>query len=184
MPHGEPDDLEEAGQAERLGDAAEARQAATAHYREAQRLLLPAGVVWTDRESYDRRMEAFERIQQKIYALEGKGDFAPPAPSPPATEVPVAANPEDAPRPSAAPVLTVWDFSPGLVVRIAQPFSDFDGHEIHAGEVLHLLERSYFPYDGGHTLRFAEKTIRLASLVDEHEAIIANAGNAWFQPLP
>jgi hypothetical protein len=56
--------------------------------------------------------------------------------------------------------------------------------QIHAGEVLHLLERSYFPYDGGHTLRFAEKTIRLASLLDEHEAIIANAGNAWFQPLP
>src|SRR5712692_1102850 len=90
-----------------------------AHYREAQRLLLPVGVVWTDREAYDRRMEAFERIQQKLYGLEGKGSFT-------------------------VPDLTVWEFTPGLVVRVGRTFTDFDGQEILAGEVLHLLERSYY----------------------------------------
>ena len=61
----------EAAHAEQLGDAAEGRQAAEGYYREAQRLLLPVGVVWTCREEYDRRMEAFERIHQKIYGLDG-----------------------------------------------------------------------------------------------------------------
>jgi len=55
----------------------------------------------------------------------------------------------------------VWDFVPGLVVRVAQPFTDYDGQEILAGEVLHFVDDSYFFYEGGHTLRFAEKTIRL-----------------------
>ena len=58
-----------------------------------------------------------------------------------------------------------------------------DGQEICKGEVLHFLDSSYFFYEGGHTLRFQEKTIRLASIVPEEEPIIANAGNAWFQPL-
>jgi hypothetical protein len=69
------DDLREAERAERLGDAAYAGRAAAAHYREAQRLLLPVGIVWTDRESYDRRMEAFERLQRKVYGLEEKGSL-------------------------------------------------------------------------------------------------------------
>src|SRR4051812_42088208 len=119
------DDLHEAEQAERSGDAAEARQTAAAFYRGAQRLLLPAGVVWTDRESHDRRMEAFERIQQKLYGL------------------------EEGPR-STDSDLAVWQFSPGLVVRIGRTFRDYDGQEIRAGEVLHFLEGSYFFYEGGH----------------------------------
>jgi hypothetical protein len=178
------DDLHEAEQAERLGDAADAGQAATAYYREAQCLLLPVGVVWTDRESYDRRMEAFERIQQKLYGLQGKGSFTSPAEPPtPEAQAPMVSASGTGPLPSTAADLSVWQFSPGLVVRIGRTFTDYDGQEIRAGEVLHLLERSYFPYEGGHTLRFAEKTIRLAGIVDEHEPIIANAGNAWFQPL-
>src|ERR1051325_10094506 len=102
------DDLLGAEQAERLGDAAVERQTAAAFYREAQRLLLPTGVLWTDRQSYDRRMEAFERIQQKLYTL-GEG-----------------------PR-STDGDLTVWQFSPGLVVRIGRTFVDYDGQEVRAG---------------------------------------------------
>jgi hypothetical protein len=79
--------------------------------------------------------------------------------------------------------LSVWDFAPGLVVCVVQSFSDYDGQKIEAGEVLHFLDDSYFFYEGGHTLRFAEKTIRLADIVDEHQPIIANAGNVWFRPL-
>lgn len=178
------DDLHEAEHAELLGDAAASGQAAAAYYREAQLLLLPVGVIWTDRESYDRRIEAFERIQQKLYGLEGKGSFTPPAEPPtPETQTPMVLALESGPLPSAEPDLAVWHFSPGLVVRIGRTFTDYDGQEIRAGEVLHFLEGSYFFYEGGHTLRFAEKTIRLAGVVDEHEPIIANAGNAWFQPL-
>lgn len=160
---------------ERFGDAAVSCQSAAAYYREAQSLVMPVGVVWSDRESYDRRMEAFERIQQKVYGLDGNGsphEISTPAPMP------------EAPTPaSTTREMSVWDFSPGLVVRIGQTFKDYDGQEIRAGEILHFLESSYFFYEAGHTLRFAEKTIRLAGIVDEHEAIIANTGNAWFQPL-
>jgi hypothetical protein len=177
-------DLHEAEQAEQSGDSADARQTAAAFYREAQRLLLPAGVVWTDRESHDRRMEAFERIQQKMYGLEER-QWPIPATEPPPPEVhaPMVSAPEIGPPPSAEADLTVWQFSPGLVVRIGRTFIDFDGQEVRAGEVLHFLESSYFFYDSGHTLRFAEKTIRLAGIVDEHEPIIANVDNAWFQKL-
>jgi hypothetical protein len=172
------EDLYRAERAERLGDAADTPQSAAASYREAQRLLLPVGVLWTDRDAYGTRMEAFERIQRKLYGLAGKSRPAPPdAPPMQPPQAPI-------PAPAAAPHLSVWDFSPGLTVRIGRAFTDYDGHEVRTGEVLHLLERTYFPYESGHTLRFAEKTIRLAGIVDEHEPIIENAGNAWFQPLP
>ena len=73
------DDLAEIVQVERRGAAADASQAALAYYREAQLLLLPAGAVWPGREAYDRRMEAFERIQQKIYRLQpSTPEAAPP----------------------------------------------------------------------------------------------------------
>lgn len=77
----------------------------------------------------------------------------------------------------------MWQFVPGLTVRVVQNFVDYDGQQISAGEVLRFLESSYFPYEGGCTLRFAEKTIRLAYIVDEEQPIIENAGNAWFEPI-
>src|SRR5258708_39635261 len=74
------DDLREAARLERLGDsAASGCQEAIANYRDAQRLLLPSGMVWTDRESYDRRMELFQQIQQKLYRLEFTVDQRGPA---------------------------------------------------------------------------------------------------------
>jgi len=156
------DDAQNAGELERLADAAAEVDLATAYYRQAQSLLIPPGAVWTDSALYDQRMEAFERIQQKLYELAGQGRLRRGA-------IP-------------APHISVWDFKPGLVIRIAQTFKDYDGQEILEGEVLHFLESSYFFYDGGHTLHFQEKTIRLAGTTDE--PIIANDGNAWFQPLP
>lgn len=174
-------DLQEAARLEQLGDvAASDRQQAIAYYRDAQRLLLPPGIVWTDREAYDRRMERFEQIQQKLYRLDNKVDQPnPPDPMQSPSEARSQAVPESKPDRS----LSVWDFVPGLVVRVAQAFTDYDGQKILAGEVLHFVDDSYFFYEGGHTLRFAEKTIRLADIVDEHQPIIANAGNRWFQPL-
>jgi hypothetical protein len=81
------------------------------------------------------------------------------------------------------PHFRVWDFFPGLVLRIAQDFADFDGAKHAAGEVLHFLEKSYFPYDGGHTLTFREKVIRLAEIAPQNEPVIENAGNAFFEPV-
>jgi len=66
-------DLQEAARLEQLGDAAASvRDQAIAYYKDAQRLLLPPGAIWTDRELYDRRMELFEQIQQKLYRLDDK----------------------------------------------------------------------------------------------------------------
>jgi hypothetical protein len=162
------EDLREAARLEQLGK-----------YREAQSVLMPPGRVWTDRESYDRRMELFEQIQEKLYRLERTDE---PAPVPLVAAEPEAEREPDRPS-SSSGSLSVWDFAPGLVVSVVQAFTDYDGQKIAAGEVLHFLEDSYFFYEGGHTLRFAEKTIRLADIVDEHQPIIANAGNVWFRPL-
>jgi hypothetical protein len=83
--------------------------------------------------------------------------------------------------PESPDQLTVYKFQPGMTIRILKPFKDYDGQEIQAGEVLHLLETSYFPYESGHTLTFAEKTIRLSGDVGEEWVIIANVHNAWYE---
>jgi hypothetical protein len=84
----------------------------------------------------------------------------------------------------ALPDASVWDFFPGLAVRVVQTFRDFDGQEIATGQTLRLLSKSHFFYDDGHTLTFDWKQIRLSGDVPEEEAIIANAGNAYFEPVP
>lgn len=80
--------------------------------------------------------------------------------------------------------VTVWDLFPGIVIRVMQDFEDFDRERIDAGELLHLVEKSYFAYDGGHTLTFAEKVIRLAEIDPATEPVIQNEGNAYFEPAP
>src|SRR6476661_6379078 len=125
------DDLREAEESERLGDAAASGQSAAKYYREAQCLLMPSGIVWTDRESYDRRMEAFARIQEKLYRMDPNG-------SP--REIATSASVPETPIPlSATGNLSVGNFSTGLIVRIRQTFRDYDGQEIRAGEILHFL---------------------------------------------
>ena len=85
--------------------------------------------------------------------------------------------------PLAPEGLMVGKFQEGLVVRVMQSFEDFDGQKIEAGEVLHFLNYNYLAYDGGFTLHFAEKTIRLSFNVDDNNPVIYNEGNAWFQPV-
>ena len=71
------------------------------------------------------------------------------------------ASPEPLP---AMPTLHISRFFSGLVLRVRQTFRDFDGNEVRSGETLSFLEGSYFPYESGHTLRFLEKTVRLAGV--------------------
>ena len=73
-------------------------------------------------------------------------------------------------------------FQKGLVVRVVQPFKDYDGEMVEAGEVLHFLDNNYFPYEGGVTLNFEEKTIRIA-FDTGHGDIIENRDNSWFEPV-
>src|SRR5258706_6247789 len=113
-----------AAQLEQLGDDADSVDTATAFYRQAQSVLMPPGMVWRDREFYEGRKEAFERVQQKLYGLAGLGRSRRAAPAP----VPEARNVDlpQAVEPTLDPPGTqsVWQFEPGLVVRIVQTFKD------------------------------------------------------------
>jgi hypothetical protein len=60
----------EATRLEQQGDAAVlAGRSGTGFYRQAQRRLMPTGRTWTDRDEYDLRMTAFQRLQEKLWAL-------------------------------------------------------------------------------------------------------------------
>jgi hypothetical protein len=75
-------DRRTAEELERQGDIAAQQPGGPALglYRQAQRILLPTGVLWSDREEYDRRQDASNRIQKKIWAL----SELPPLPPEPA----------------------------------------------------------------------------------------------------
>jgi len=73
-----------------------------------------------------------------------------------------------------------WELKPGERIRVKTTFTDFDGDEVAAGTVLTFRDRNYFPYDGGHTWMFAERTIRLAEIANQ-EAIIGNEGGVYFE---
>jgi hypothetical protein len=60
----------EATRLEQQGDAAVlAGRSGTGFYQQAQRRLMPTGRTWTDRDEYDLRMTAFQRLQEKLWAL-------------------------------------------------------------------------------------------------------------------
>ena len=64
------DDRIAAAALEQAGDDAVATGSpARALYLDAQKLLMPAGARWTDADEYRIHMDAFERLQQKIYQL-------------------------------------------------------------------------------------------------------------------
>lgn len=86
---------------------------------------------------------------------------------------------EDARDPSDA--FTVRDFRLGMRIRVKRGFRDFDGKEIRPGETLRFQTRTYFHYDGGHTLYFEEKTIRLAEIVPANVPVIENRDGAYFE---
>jgi hypothetical protein len=84
------------------------------HYRAAQRALLPLGVIFSSRDENDRRMEAFQRVAAKLYAIGADGkatsshdckahpQYVPTerkakSPSEPADEIPVL-HPFSAPK--------------------------------------------------------------------------------------
>ena len=68
---------------EREGDEAARTGGNALHfYRQAQKVLPPTGVQWSDAEEYDWRQAGFDRIQNKIWALSERPPTA-PAPATP-----------------------------------------------------------------------------------------------------
>ena len=60
---------------ELLGDSLffSGAQGSAVHYRAAQHALIPPGVVFSSREENDCRMQAFQRIATKLYAIGADG---------------------------------------------------------------------------------------------------------------
>jgi hypothetical protein len=87
-------------------------------------------------------------------------------------------------KPPEIPHARIWDLFPGLTLRIAAGFNDFDGAAVAAGEILHFRELNHFVYDDGYTLFFHEKVIRLCGNVDADSVVLENSGNRFFEPMP
>lgn len=78
------DEVEQARELEEAADAAVAAgRPARAMYVQAQVLITPNGRNSNTREEYDRRMEWFSRIQDKLYAVPAEYDVVSSQPAPP-----------------------------------------------------------------------------------------------------
>jgi len=110
-----------------------------------------------------------------------------------AVEVPLPPPPAEVPEeddddpymeeaPPQLPHLPARYFFPGLVVRVGRDFSDIHGRAVCEQDLLKLFA---IEKDGEEwTLSFLERTVPLSAAVERHAAILENAGNAWFQPVP
>lgn len=78
------------------------------------------------------------------------------------------------------PLRRIGDLVPGARYRIRETFADFDGDELRAGTELTFVGRSYFPYDGGHTLTFAERVVRLAEIDPNSSRVLDDPGR-WIE---
>jgi hypothetical protein len=82
------------------------------------------------------------------------------------------------------PHLGVWDMFPGLVVRVAKSFRDYDRDDVPAGELLRFRTLDHFAKEEGYTITFDQRTIRLCGLVEADAPMIENSGNQFFEPVP
>jgi len=68
---------------------------------------------------------------------------------------------------AAGPELSVYTLQPGCCYEIRQTFQDFYGNTFTAGERLTFQQRHFLPYDGGHTVVFAERSMYLQEEVNQ-----------------
>lgn len=100
----------------------------------------------------------------------------------------VRAIPNPAPPPPApprfvpAPGLRINTMVAGVRYRVVQAFQTFDGETIAEGTVLTFDSYTYFPFDGGYSIRFAERGFALAEVNAANAHVLANEGNAYFVP--
>ena len=93
---------------------------------------------------------------------------------------------EDAPNmadePPKLPHLHVRYFFSGLVVRAGRDFADVYGRAVCSTDLLTVFVNKQT--EEGHTIAFLDRNIHLRRGTSNHDEIIDNAGNAWFQPVP
>lgn len=70
------------------------------------------------------------------------------------------------PHCASADERTVYTLQPGCTYEVKQSFQDYYGNTFTAGERLTFQQRHFLPYDGGHTVMFAEKTMYLQEEVN------------------
>lgn len=86
--------------------------------------------------------------------------------------------------PPALPQLKVENFFPGVVVRVARDFADSQQRNSRAGDVLKLLKMESLEGGKGTMLAFVDRTLRIERSHTNYAAILENARNEWFQPVP
>ncbi len=69
---------------------------------------------------------------------------------------------------------SVFDLQPGVRYRVLRQIRDYYDNLFGVGETLTYVERFYLPYDGGHTLVFAERRMYLQQT--EHAKILSALG--------
>jgi hypothetical protein len=76
----------------------------------------------------------------------------------------------------------VGELEVGVRIRIKTGFRDFDGQPCEAGRELVLVAHERFPYDDGHTLRFADGTvIRLAGIEPANRVVLDDRSDAYWE---
>lgn len=89
----------------------------------------------------------------------------------------------DAAIQAAMPALHFSMMRPGERYRIMNGFVDFDGQTLPEALELTFEDYHFFPYDGGYTVRFAERVVRLAEIRPGNDEILRNLGH-YFQRIP
>lgn len=152
----------------------------------AARLLRIAAAHCTDAQRRDRLIRASEDVEKSVPCAVTEQGLTWNQAAEASTITKTESQKQMAPEQSefaSLPHLSLWDMFPGMTVRIGTTFRDYDGTEHKAGEVLHFRKRDYFAKEGGFTLAFAEKEIRLSDLVPENAPMVENQGNAYFKPV-
>jgi hypothetical protein len=92
-------------------------------------------------------------------------------------------DPENPPymdeEPPKLPDLPVRFFFPGLVVRVARDFADAYGRAVCSADLIRLINCVHKGEE--YAVTCLDRNIRLS---EKQAEIIANSGNAWFQPVP
>ena len=152
----------------------------------ASQLLRAAAARCSDDSRRDRLVRASEDVEKGVPCAVTEQNLTWNQAAEASTVTEIEPQKQMAPEQSefaSIPHLSLWDMFLGMTVRIGTTFRDYDGTEHKAGEVLHFLKREYFAKEGGFTLTFAEKDVRLSDLVPENGPMVENEGNAYFEPV-
>lgn len=90
-------------------------------------------------------------------------------------------KPVPPPRPPSP--VAPGNLRPGDRLRVLRAFVDFHSGPVEAGAILTFCSYDYFPHDGGFTLHFEERTLRLAEIDPVTSVVLENLED-YFEKLP